>query len=101
MEDPEQCPECQTLGERRFLPSRVFLSKTKVRHPEYNPAFGRVIKNDSHLKDELAKHEDRTGSKMVEIGNDFGSGDRMVSQARKRKEEEREASWRDIKVDLP
>lgn len=101
MEEPEQCPRCQTLGERRFLPQHVHLSKTSVRHAEFNPAFGKVIKNESHLRDELAKHADTTGSKMVEVGNDYGSGTKAVKTFRKRKEDEREAAWKDLKVGLP
>ena len=101
MEDPEQCPKCQTLGERRFLPSRIYLSKTQVTHAAYNPAFGKVIKNESHLKDELAKHADKTGSKMIEVGNDFGGGEKMVKHHRKQKEDEREASWKNLEVGLP
>lgn len=100
MEAPEQCPKCQTLGERRFLPARLHFTKTSVRHAEFNPAFGKVIRNDAHLRDELAQHEGRTGSKMIEVGNDFGGGSKMVSTHRKRKEEEREAAWKDVKVEL-
>lgn len=99
MEDPEQCPQCQTLGERRFLPERIFLSKTQVRHAEYNPAFGKVIKNEAHLKNELAKHADTTGSRMVEVGNDYGGGKKMIDTHRKRKEAEREERWANLKVD--
>lgn len=101
MEQPEQCPRCKTLGERRFVPSRVYFTKTNVRHAEFNPAFGKVIQNESHLKDELARHEGETGSKMVEVGNDFKGGDAMVSHHRKRKADEREAAWKDLKVELP
>jgi hypothetical protein len=99
MEDPEQCPKCQTLGERRFVPSRVFFSKTKVTHAGYDPALGKVIANERHLKDELSKHEEKTGSKMVAVGNDFGGGEKHVKHFRKRKEEEREEAWKNLKVE--
>jgi putative FmdB family regulatory protein len=64
MENNEFCPACGSPGERRFVPSRVFFSKTNA---EYNPALGKVTKNAKH-RAEVAK---RMG--LVEIGNDYGN----------------------------
>lgn len=100
MDDLEQCPRCQTVGERRFLPSRIHLAKTQVRHAEFNPAFGKVIKNERHLRDELAKHADKTGSKMVEVGNDYGSGAKQIKGDRDAKAAAREAAWKNLKVSV-
>ncbi len=101
MEDPEQCPDCKTLGERRFVPSRVHLARTQVTHAEYNPGLGKVIQNRGHLKDELARHEEKTGVKLVEVGNDFGSGKKMNDHYTSERKKAREEGWKNLKVELP
>lgn len=101
MEREENCAQCGEVATRQFLPHNLYLNKTSVTHAEFNPAFGKVIKNKSHLKDELSRHEDRTGSKMVEIGNDFGSGLKMAEKYKNEKQKERERSWDSLKPPLP
>lgn len=62
---------------------------TKVKDAEYNPGLGKVIKNDHHKK-EILKEKG-----LVEIGNDFGGGERQQTHFEKRKEEEKEERWKD------
>lgn len=101
MEEPEQCSRCQTLGSRRFLPARVFFTKTAVTHAEYNPGLGKVIQNQAHLKDVLAEHHDKTGKQIVEVGNDYGSGQKMTSTFNTERTRRKEEEWNNLKVDLP
>jgi hypothetical protein len=67
----EFCSSCGNPAERQFVPSRVYFSGTKVQHAEWNPGLGAVTKSKEH-REELAK---RKG--LVEIGNDFKSGESM------------------------
>lgn len=87
MDRMEACPDCQESGKRAFIPSRVYLSGTKVQHPEWNPAFGQVVNNDYH-RSELAKEKG-----YVEIGNDFKSTDSLHSGFEREREERKEARY--------
>jgi hypothetical protein len=81
MDNNEFCESCGAPAERQFTP-RVHIKGAKVEHPEYNPALGCVVKNSKH-RAELAK---RKG--LVEVGNDFGSGEKLqesFDRARKAK----------------
>ena len=57
----EYCPDCNSKGQRVFTPPQISVDKTQ---PEYNPAFGKVIKNKRHRKYEA----DKRG--MIEVGNE-------------------------------
>ena len=62
----------------------------------FNPAFGKVLKNRSDLKDELRKYSDATGSELVEVGNDFQKPKRELDYSfdEKRAEYELERMWK-------
>lgn len=90
MERNENCPRCGEFAERLFVPSRVHLSKTKVEHPEYNPGLGQVVKNRSH-KQEIMK---RKG--LEEVGNDFGSGEKMQAHFDAERQSKRDKAYEDI-----
>lgn len=77
----ETCPVCGEFAERKFFPDRIHLSKTAVTHAEYNPGLGTVVKNARH-KSDLLKEKG-----MVEVGNDYGSGDRMQESFEKARSE--------------
>jgi putative FmdB family regulatory protein len=74
MDINEYCPRCESPSERQFKPSRLYLNGTSVENAEYNPGLGAVTKNRKHRK-ELAK---RKG--LVEVGNDYKSGDKMQKE---------------------
>lgn len=59
-----ECPTCQTTSRERIFSHKVHFIGTSVQSPEYNPAFGQVVKNKQH-RDELAK---RNG--LIEVGNE-------------------------------
>lgn len=59
-----ECPTCKNISRERVYSSKVQFIGTSVQSPEYNPAFGQVVKNKQH-RDELAK---RNG--LIEIGNE-------------------------------
>lgn len=87
MERNETCNECGDFGERKFVPSRVFFSKTSVQHAEYNPGLGCVTNNSQH-RAEIAK---RKG--LEEIGNE--NPDKIANKFEKDREERRERNWAD------
>lgn len=60
----EHCPQCATRSERRFVPSRVYFTGTKVEHAEYNPGLGCIVRNKDH-RAEIAKSKG-----LEEIGNE-------------------------------
>jgi len=59
----EFCPMCNHTGKRILFPQHTYLNGTSVQEAEFNPAFGKVIKNKRH-RNELAKEKG-----MMEIGN--------------------------------
>lgn len=63
--DFERAESCACGGDaKRLFRPKIHLSGTAVEHPEYNPAFGQVVKNKRE-RQELAKQRG-----MIEIGND-------------------------------
>lgn len=89
MDEPEKCPHCETLAERQFT-TRVHLIGTKIIEAEYNPGLGMVIKNKRQKQYELAKRN------LVEIGNDFGSSEKMQSSFETDRERQHEKSWEEV-----
>lgn len=71
MDVNEFCPDCGSPAERKFVPSRVYITGASVEHAEYNPGLGCVTKNKRD-REEQAK---RRG--LVEVGNDYSSGEKM------------------------
>lgn len=88
MLDVALCACCHSPQTTRIpFPRRLQLHRTAVKHAEYNPAFGMVVKNDRH-KDYLCKSKD-----LVEIGNDFKSGQSMQHDYMKSRETKRKQAW--------
>lgn len=90
MDVNEFCPECEAPSVRQFVPSKVHFSGTSVQHAEYNPALGQVVR-DKHHRQELCK---RKG--LVEIGNDFKSGESQQKQFDSDRARKREKAWEDL-----
>lgn len=86
----EFCPQCESPSERQFTPSRVHLSGTRVEHAEYNPGLGQVVKNKKH-RQEVAK---RKG--LVEVGNDYKSGEKMQTQFDRARKEKLNKRYEDV-----
>lgn len=59
-----ECPVCKNVSTQRILSANIQFIGTKVESPEYNPAFGQVVKNKRH-RQELAKEKG-----LIEIGNE-------------------------------
>lgn len=59
-----ECPTCKNSSNERVFTGRVHFLGTKVESPEYNPAFGQVVKNTKH-RNQLAKERG-----LVEMGNE-------------------------------
>jgi putative FmdB family regulatory protein len=89
MDVNEFCPRCEEPAERQFVPQRVFLSNTAVTHAEYNPGLGTVVKNKRH-KEYLLKSKG-----LVEVGNDYGSGDKMAAKFDSDRAEKMAKRWED------
>jgi len=65
IDDPEHCPSCNQVARRVIGLSRI----QTVEQAAYNPAFGKVIRNKAHLRDELKKKKDQ-GCDMIEVGDE-------------------------------
>lgn len=100
-ESAAKCSKCRLklgLDQEKLLKLMSKLSQNsknlliggKVQNAEYNPGLGCVVKNKRHKNEILA----RKG--LVEIGNDFSSGDRMQDSYEKKKKEELESKWKDV-----
>lgn len=90
MDVNEYCPRCGEPAERKFVPSRVHFTKTSVQNAEYNPGLGAVVKNEKD-RQEIAK---RKG--LVEVGNDYGSGEKMQTQFDTAREEKKRKRYEEI-----
>jgi putative FmdB family regulatory protein len=90
MERNENCPKCGEFGIRKCIPSKVYFNQTEVTHAEYNPGLGAVVKNKRH-KDYLMKSKG-----IVEVGNDFGNGEKMQKEFDTAREEKLKKSWDDV-----
>lgn len=67
IEEPGSCPNCGVLShDRRIGLPRIGFVEVE---PAFNPAFGKIIKNKSHLRSEMAKLADM-GRPVVEIGDE-------------------------------
>ena len=87
MEDPESCPTCKANGERIPFPRTLHISKSRVQHAEFNHGLGKVVKNQYH-KEEICK---RMG--VVEVGNDYASGEKMQTKFEAERAIKREKEW--------
>jgi putative FmdB family regulatory protein len=84
------CPHCSHLcgsGDRDFSRASYSFIGTNVQNAEFNPGLGQVVKSAYHKK-EILKEKG-----LVEVGNDFNSGEKMQTHFDKRKAEEREKRW--------
>lgn len=87
IDNPEFCPGCKRKGKREFAPRAIYLNKTSVHHPEYNPGLGCVVKNERHKKYLMQSKG------LVEVGNDYGSGEKMQEKFEKDRAEKKEKEW--------
>lgn len=86
------CSSCNHLcgkDDRDFSKIKPQFIGTAVQEAEYNPGLGCIVKNNYH-KDEIMKKKS-----LVEVGNDFGSGEKQQKHFDKKKEEELESKWKD------
>ena len=84
----DECPDCKTIGQRIF--SSVTFIGEGVQSAEYNPAFGKVVKNKHH-RSELAKQMN-----LVEIGNDFKSPELIHSKLETDRQERLSQAWKRV-----
>lgn len=89
--DPKaSCPHCAHAcgpADRDFSNTKLTFIGTSVQSAEYNPGLGCVVKNKAHKEDILR------AKGLHEVGNDFGSSDKMQTHFETRKKEELERSW--------
>jgi hypothetical protein len=90
MEVNETCPKCGEYAIRQFVPSILHISGARVTHAEYNPGLGCVVRNKAH-KQELMKQKG-----VIEVGNDFKSGERMNQHFDRERAEKHRKSWEDV-----
>lgn len=80
-----ECPKCGNVSRERILSANIHFIGTAVQSPEYNPAFGQVVKNKNH-RAELAK---RNG--LVEIGNE--KPEKLHKAAEETRADNHKRSW--------
>lgn len=81
------CPQCQNLSPQHYSRCNFYSTGASVKDAYKCPALGQVIKSD-YDRSEVAK---RKGA--VEIGNDFGTPDKLQTHFEKKVEEKRRKSW--------
>ena len=89
MEVNETCPKCGEYAIRQFVPSILHITGAKVTHAEFNPGLGCVVKNKRH-KEDLMKQKN-----VVEVGNDFKSGEKMNQHFDAGRAEKMRKRWED------
>lgn len=93
--DPtSHCSNCDHVcgpDDRDFSKIKIQVSGAQVQDAEFNYGLGCVTKN-KYDRSEIAK---RKG--VVEVGNDFSSGEKMQKEFENKRAEEREKSWSDLK----
>lgn len=97
MNRPEPCPKCDSDKTVRYI-ARCFFHGEKVQEASYNPAFGKVINNKSHLREEMSKYKDQTGGELVEVGTE--KVENIHRHAEKTQKERRENRWRKVSDEL-
>lgn len=88
--DPAHCPDCNTVGKRIYEPAYINKVSSGVFMPQYVPSLGKAFNSRYEMK-EYVKSKG-----MVEIGNDYGSGENMqkeFDQGRERASDERWAKY--------
>lgn len=86
--DSERCG-CGSEAERKI--SRVNFTNAGDWHPTYNPALGQVVRSKAHLRSILADHKARTGTEMIEVGNE--PVENIHKRADRHRAEAREKTW--------
>jgi len=86
----EFCPKCDEEAIRIRFPKRTYLNGTKVTHAEYNPGLGCVVKNKRH-KEDLCKERN-----LVEVGNDYGDGEKMQTDYDNSRADKHAQGWKDV-----
>lgn len=86
----EPCPKCQTLSLQDLSRCRPHHIGASVKDAYRCPALGKVIKSD-YDRGEQAK---RLG--VVEVGNDFGSGEKLQDVHDKQREDKRNKIWDEL-----
>lgn len=77
IEREERCKKCDTVAIRRIAPTH-FYGADDWDKAEFNPAFGKVIKNKQHRAEEAKRRG------MIEIGNE--SHDKMCDSDEKERQ---------------
>lgn len=84
---PLACPDCKTVGER-ILSCKIEFFGEKIESAEYNPAFGKVVKN-KYERAELAKRLN-----LIEIGNE--DPNKFHDNFDKQRAEKRKKAYEDV-----
>lgn len=83
----ENCPQCGTQAER-FIATTHFYGASDWDKAEYNPAFGKVVRNGKERKELARRHG------MEEIGNE--PVDKIHDHFDKQRERKRQERWESV-----
>ncbi len=86
MENEEHC-RCGELAIRKFVPSRLYFSGTRVQEAEYNPGLGCIVKNKQQ-RAEICKQRG-----LIEVGNE--KPESIEKQFAQTRHDKWEKSWAD------
>lgn len=67
LDDAELCTKCNNRADRHI--GRVNFSGAGDWHPDFNPAFGCVVKSKAHQREILSRYKDK-GKDFIEVGNE-------------------------------
>lgn len=82
----EYCVQCNSLLDRVYS-SKIHFKGAKSNDAEYNPAFGKIIKNKRERQYEAEKRG------WVEVGNDYKSGESMQKDFDAKRKQKNNKIW--------
>lgn len=83
--DPEKCDQCGEQAERLFGHAELNVDKMEA---EYYTAFKTVVKNRSHRKELMKRHD------VIEMGNE--NPNKIEKYFKKQREEKRNRNWSEV-----
>ena len=92
IENPENCPDCGNEGERRIARSQSFSGANDWDTAHYNPAMGKVFKNNAEARREAKRRG------LEEIGNE--PLDKIHKKYDTERDQKAKKSWDDINSNL-
>lgn len=88
IDDIETCDQCHSIAERRIAKANLVAIHDWTE--QYNPAFGKVVRNKAHQREILKEFKDQ-GKEFIEIGNE--SLENIHKRFDTMREDKQKANW--------